>query len=339
MRRFVGFFFLVCTIAGFAFAEQNQKSNDFTFEFYSSSEQAMQFAYMNTLSSNWQFLEMQKDGNRFSVTLPVNEEIWYEFVTRTNTWYNKDPYNKYVKDDHPYLNKKIIKNGSYKIKNLKFVSSEHFDLFTVGKVELIDELEKQYKSLEIKLSIFGNPIAPVYNKKIRYHSGLFDGIYAEPGRAMVIDNKVDEANSHELIHVLMHDYPHFPALSEGVAQCFQSSGNKLPLEEGNCSLEAKRKITQTDISLKKVLSNFNENRDYHIAASFVYFNIFIKTGTTEGFCKFLKEFTDDKSNVSYAVVEQLFLKDTGQKLDDSINDWTLWVKGISESSNIYVDWN
>lgn len=304
------------------------------FEFYSSHEHEVQFAYLYDLKDKWRFKKMRKDGNRFYVYQPVDQEIWYEFVVPTNTWYRRDPFNQYIDNYHPHLKRGKAALVSQKNLSVKYISSKHFDYFTTGDGNNITRLEEIYQELENKLAFFGEKIEPIHGKKIRYYGGIFPGMYSEAGSATIVDQG-DHPNSHEIIHVLLYRHPHFGPFAEGIAQCFQVEGNRLPLTEPNCSLAAKQKVEQGK-KLWDVLSNFPGNSDYHLAGSFIYFHLFVEKDTTDSFIRFLKEL---KPDLDFNAVRELYQRQVGKDMQYYVNVWEQWVKSIDARSNVFVDWN
>ncbi len=306
------------------------------FEFYSSHESEVQFAYLYGLKDDWRFKKMEKDGNRFYIYHPVDQEIWYEFVVPTNTWYRRDPFNQYIDNYHPYLKRGKDALVTHRNLNVKYIASEHFDYFTTGDGTNIARLEEIYRELaNNKLSIFGEKIEPIHGKKIRYYGGIFPGTYAEARSATIVDYG-DRVNSHEMIHALLYRYPHFGPFAEGIAQCFQEEGNRFPLTEQNCSLAAKQKVKEQGKKLWDVLSNFSANSDYHLAGSFIYFHLFVEKDTTESFVRFLKEL---KPDLDFNTVRELYKRRLGKDMQYYVNKWEQWVKSIDETSDVFVNWN
>ena len=158
-----------------------------------------------------------------------------------NVWYRKDPFNKHIDHNHPYLRRGDQPLASHRNLEVTYAPSAHFDYFTTGDGLKIGKLESLYRELmEDKLKMFGVGVGTVHGKKIRYYGGMFPGAYATASNAEVVEGG-DFPNSHELIHVLMPQYPVNAAFAEGLAQCLQERGNRRPLEEPNCSLAAKSK--------------------------------------------------------------------------------------------------
>jgi hypothetical protein len=288
------------------------------------------------LKDNWRFENMKKDGNRFYIYHPVDQEIWYEFVVPTNTWYRRDPFNQFIDNNHPYLKRGNNELTTHKNLEVTYVSSEHFDYFSTGDGAKIVRLEEIYRELaENKLSIFKEKIAPIHGKKIRFYGGMFTGIYATAGNAEIIEQN-DYPNSHEIIHVLLYRYPHFAPFAEGIAQCLQEAGNRFPLTEQNCSLAAKQKVKKQGKKLWDVLSNFSANSDYHLAGSFIYFHLFVEKDTTDSFVKFLKEM---KPDLDFNTVRELYKRQLGKDMQYYVNKWERWIDSIDTTSDVCVKWN
>lgn len=304
------------------------------FEFYSSAEQEVSLAYLNDLKDAWRFVKMQKEGNRFSVYHPVGKEIWYEFVVSPNVWFRRDPFNRFVNENHPYLKRGPAPLTTHRNLKVTYAPSAHFDYFSTGDGKKIQALEAIYTKLTTDiLTVFEPDLKPVHGKKIRYYGGMFDGVYATAGNAEIIE-KNDAPNSHEIIHVLLHDYPHFGPFAEGVAQCLQQAGNQRPLSEANCSLAAKDKRKQ--VKLWDVLGDFGHHNDYHLAGSFIYYNLYIAPDARASFVAFLKELRD--GSITFEEIQARYLKHTGKALSVSVRDWERWIATVNPSSNVYVDW-
>ncbi len=305
------------------------------FEFYSSNEQEVTFAYLNDLTSSWSFVKMEKDGNRFFVYHPVGKEIWYEFVVSPNVWYRRDPFNQFVDANHPYLKRGAEPLTTHRNLKVTYVPSPHFDYFTTDDGTKITQLEAIYTQLTTQtLTLFDARLTPIHGKKIRFYGGMFGGCYTTAGNAEIIEGG-DYPNSHEIIHALMHDYPRYGAFAEGVAQCFQQSGNQRPLTEANCSLAAKEKYTR--LNLWDVLSDFGNHSDYHMAGSFIYYQLFIVPGARLPFVAFLKEFKDGET-VTPQILSERYKKYMGLDLKTAIKRWEAWVSHINKASPVYVNW-
>jgi hypothetical protein len=306
------------------------------FEFFSSAEQEVTFAYLNDLKNPWQFIKMEKDGNRFFVYHPVGKEIWYEFVVRPNVWFRRDPFNQFVDSNHPYLKRGATPLTTHRNLNVTYVPSAHFDYFTTGDGTQIRRLDAVYTQLTTRiLTVLEPKLAPVHGKKIRYYGGMFEGCYATAGNAEIVD-RGDSANSHEIIHVLMHAYPHYGPLAEGIAQCFQQSGNQRPLTEANCSLAAKEKSKHQN--LWDVLSDFGNHPDYHMAGSFIYHQLYVAPGARAPFVACLKEFKPGQA-ITPQVLLNHYRNHTGRDLKVVVREWERWVSRVTESSPVYVKWN
>ena len=264
------------------------------------------------------------------------QKIWYEFVVPINMWYRRDPFNQFIDNNHPYLKRGNDRLVSHKNLEVTYVSSEHFDYFTTGDGAKITRLEEIYRVLAWdKLSIFRENIAPIQGKKIRFYGGMFPGIYATVGNAEIVEQN-DYPNSHEIIHVLLYKYPHFAPFAEGIAQCLQEAGNRLPLTEQNCSLAAKQKVTEQGNKLWDVLSNFSTNSVYHLAGSFIYFHLFVEKDTADPFVKFLKEL---KPDMDFNTVRELYKRQLGKNMTYYVSKWEQWVKSIDTTSDVFVNWN
>ncbi len=313
-------------------------SNEVLFEFYSSDADEVSLAYLYRLQDSWRYVKMKRDGNRYFVTHPVEDEIWYEFTTSPNVWYRRDPFNQRVHSDHPYLKR----NGAQPLvqrqrsPHVTYVAGEHFDYFTTGDGTKIKELEAVYRTLtERLLTVLEPGLAPIHGKKIRFYGGIFGGAYTTADNAEIIEGG-DYPNSHEIIHALLHRYPRHGPFAEGIAQCFQKSGNFRPLGEANCSLAAREKYKTT--RLWDVLGDFGNHADYHMAGSFIYHQLFVVPERRAGFVAFLKEFRPGVSP-SFEEVQALYKKHAGQELRAAVDDWERWVGQVKPTHRVYVDWN
>ncbi|MEY4489821.1 MAG: hypothetical protein RIQ79_2329 [Verrucomicrobiota bacterium] len=331
MRLLLIFFLFV---AGGMVCRGESEADKVLFEFYSSAEQEVSLAYLNDLKDAWRFVKMEKEGNRFFVRHPVGKEIWYEFVVSPNVWFRRDPFNRFVNENHPYLKRGPALLTTNRNLKVTYVPSAHFDYFTTGDGKKIKVMEELYTKLTTDiLTIFEPDLKPVHGKKIRYYGGMFEGVYATAGNAELIVNN-DASNCHEIIHVLLHDYPHYGPFAEGVAQCLQQAGNQRPLTEANCSLAAKDKRKQ--VKLWDVLSDFGNHKDYHLAGSFIYYNLFAAPQARAPFVAFLKDLRE--GSITFEEVQARYQKHTGKELSASVRDWERWIATVGTSSNVYVDW-
>ncbi len=313
-------------------------SNEVLFEFYSSDADEVSLAYLYRLEDAWRYVKMRRDGNRYFVSHPVEGEIWYEFVTSPNVWYRRDPLNPQVHSDHPYLKREGARPLVQRRRDphVTYVAGEHFDYFTTGDGTKIKELESVYRTLTGRLLTVLEPgLAPVHGKKIRFYGGIFDGCYTTADNAEIIEHG-DYPNSHEIIHALLHAYPRLGPFAEGMAQCFQKSGNFRPIGEANCSLAAREKIKST--RLWDVLGDFGNHADYHMAGSFIFYQLYVAPDARAGFVAFLKEFRPGVAP-SFEEVQGLYRKHTGRDLRAAVDEWEKWVARVTPSSRVYVDWN
>lgn len=313
----------------------NQAGKGVSFEFYSSCEKRVQLAYTDTIKENWQFAEMKKDGNRFYTSLKTDKKIWYEFVADTNVWFKKDPLNSVIDYDHPFIPGKA--EGRVQNRNIetRYASSKHFDLFTTKDTADINALESLYNKLTGDvLKFLNDDLHPIHNKKIRYYSGIYKGMYAYSGSAEVVDDS-NVLNSHELIHILLYKYPKFPPFTEGIAQCFQERGNKFPLVERGCNMGAKQSVSQLD--LYDVLKDWNNHKNYHMAGSFIFYNLFVKKDTRENFITLIKNLTE--ANATFDRFESLFFLFMQKDLKKATEEWRDWIINIEDTPAVYVSWN
>jgi hypothetical protein len=313
-------------------------SNEVLFEFYSSDADEVSLAYLHRLQDSWRYVKMRRDGNRYYVSHPVEDEIWYEFTTSPNVWYRRDPFNRQVDSDHPYLKRKAGQPlvQRQRSPHVTYVASEHFDYFTTGDGTKIKELEAVYRTLtERLLTVLEPGLAPIHGKKIRFYGGIFEGAYTTADNAEIIEGG-DYPNSHEIIHALLHQYPRLGPFAEGMAQCFQKSGNFRPLGEANCSLAAREKYKTT--KLWDVLGDFGNHADYHMAGSFIFHQLYVAPGRRAGFVAFLKEFQPGVSP-SFEGMQGLYQKHTGRELRMAVDEWEKWVALVTPTSRVYVDWN
>jgi hypothetical protein len=222
----------------------------------------------------------------------------------------------------------------------KIFNSEHFEYYTNGE-NRINELERLYKRLvDTVLAPFETGLSPIFGKKIKYHGGGISGRYAHMETAEIVEEN-NAANSHEIIHVLLHKYPHVPAFAEGIAECFQEPGNRLPLIQGNVNLMCADALKSgKNISVVEEIRTFNQTRNYYIPASFIYYHFYLMPQESkENFIKFLKAQTRENINSpKYDVFEsyKTFMK---ADMAQTEAEWLKWVKTLTPKSKVYVAWN
>ena len=300
------------------------------FTFYSSSAQNVYLAG-----------EMTKNGNWFTVSIPLKENVEYKFVV-DGTW-TIDPFSIDTKGENGNSYLDLAVNGNTSIdSNIYAFSSQHFDYFSLKNQDKTSELEGLYSILNNRLLTFMNPTLKY--SKIKYYGIDYTSDNANTWFNISVPFSMNDTSevydlwdcnsSHELIHLLVSVENQF--FNEGIAQCFQYEGN-VSYKEQNVNLNMSYQLMNNGITdFMNVLSNSIQTppANYYTPASFIYYNVEVLNNDAE-FATFLKSLSYSDNLTS---IQNKYQVATNKNMSSVVAEWENWLNTINSSSNIYIQW-
>lgn len=313
---------------------RKEEENLIQFKFYDSNAKEV---YLAGNFNNWSKTanKMKKEGNWFTISIPIKKNTQYKFVADGN-WYS-DPFNTdmITGDLNSYLKFPVASNTNID-SSIKLYESEHFEYYTQSE-DKTKELENIYNSLTEDILAFRH--IKTESEKIKYYGVKYkiydyDNIFSVPfARNNEVFDSWDCSSSHEIIHTLV--FIKNNSFNEGIAQCFQKEGNAT-MKEQNVNLFAKSYIKYKGNSdLESILTkNITGNGEaYRIVASFIYYNILVNNDS-EKFNNFLNSLNFERNIID---IQDKYEKETGKNLTEEITNWEKWLLTINKDSDVYVN--
>jgi hypothetical protein len=313
--------------------------NSVQFKYYSSSAKDV---YLTGTMNNWSKTDtkMKKDGNWFTVSIPLTANVEYKFVVDGNLMI--DPFSLDTKgqDGNSYLD--LATNGKTNFDSTIYAfSSQHFDYFSLKNEDKTKELEGIYSNLTSKRLAFMNP--KLKRDKIDYYGVDYTSdnpnswfnitVPFSTNYTSEVYDLWDCNSSHEIIHLLVSIDNQF--FNEGIAQCFQNEGN-INYKEQNVNLNmSNQMITYGTTNFMSDLSKSIQTppTNYYCPASFIYYNTEVLNNDEE-FAKFLNSLS---FNDNIASIQNKYQAATNRSMSSVVTEWENWLMTINAGSNIYLN--
>lgn len=279
------------------------------------------------ISSN----KMLKNGNEFSITVPLHNNLFYRFYTNNASFLDPLSKNDFI---NMYSIHEILSESHTNLtENITFVSGTYIDLLTNAPTYNINEYDNFYEKLIEVLSPFGNNLSPVH-QKIRYYIVDYDASFSyfalyHESSCWDRDNV---KSSHEMIHCIINIEN--SGFNEGVAQSFQKEGN-YNYKEQNVNLSARNiQSNRGNLSLDNLIENWATQWDnYMLMGSFVFYNFFVDNEVSNQFSNFLFDIRYDDD---LTTIKNKYYSITNKNFDTVVSEWNDWLSTIDENSDIYV---
>lgn len=310
-----------------------EKVNQVTFKFFGTEASEV---YLAGNFNNWSTTatKMTKNGDYFSVTVPISSNVQYKFVA-DGAWCSDSLNLQMIGENFNAFLQFPVKGLTNIDPTIKKYQSKNFEYYTIGEDKTV-KLEKIYTSLTENIlnnyHISFKPRKIIY-LGLKYENPTYPNAFSVP---QAFDNCVidsgDCASSHEIIHTLVSIKN--AAINEGIAQCFQREGNEI-MKVQNVNLFAKEYIEKNEKSnLESIITkNIRGNGEaYKLMGSFIYFEM-VNSKHSESFNNFLNslEFKDNLDTIQNkykTAMESDFVTD--------VLEWEKWLLTIDKGSDIYV---
>ncbi|MFD2671267.1 glycogen-binding domain-containing protein [Marinicrinis sediminis] len=311
---------------------------DVTFYFYSSQAKNV---YLSGSFNGWSETEtpMKKNGNEFTVTVPLAHTTTYKFIADGS--YHYDPFNPNMNG----INYDAIIEPDAKTNKLhsdmKYFSSKHFDYFTVEDMDYTEHLEIFYRGATGLIDYL-----PVTAGKIRIYAAEYThdeegSIYQEGGYSLYIENTKELFNQNNnldtafLIRILFPLDHHAFEIAMGYA--YELKGN-LADKHYNRNLSARDflQVSNGTSGLMDMLAQSDHSKiNFYLLTSFIYYHVNILE-EKDKFGTFLLSLSEKDS---LETIQNKYAKAFGEDLAKTIREWESWLPTINEhQSSIYMDW-